>query len=67
VRSAIAHHAHTTIEDAMTTDVVTIGPGEEIATAAELLVKHDISLLPVLEEGVLVGVVNRHDVLAALA
>ncbi len=67
VRSAIAHHAHTTIENAMTTDVVTIGPGEDIATAAELLVKHDVSLLPVLEEGELVGVVNRHDVLAALA
>ena len=67
VRSAIARHAHTTIGDKMTTDVVTIGPGEEIAAAAELLVKHDVSLLPVVEGEDLVGVVNRHDVLGALA
>ncbi|MDD4137126.1 MAG: CBS domain-containing protein [Methanoregula sp.] len=67
VRSEIAQHAHSTIGDVMTREVVTIVPDDPISFAAELLVKHDISLLPVVEREHLVGVVNRHDVLAALA
>ncbi|MDO8874160.1 MAG: CBS domain-containing protein [Methanoregula sp.] len=67
VRSAIARHAHTTIKDVMTRDVVTIAPDEPVRYAAELLVKHDVSRLPVLEGETLVGIVDRHDILAALA
>jgi CBS domain-containing protein len=67
VRSAIARNTHTNIEDVMLRDVVTIAPDEPISAAAELLVKHDISRLPVLDGGSLVGIVDRHDVLAALA
>ena len=67
VRSAISQHTHTTIEDVMTRDVVTIAPDEPVSYAAELLVKHDISRLPVLEGETLVGIVDRHDILAALA
>lgn len=67
VRSAIAQHAHTTIEDVMTRDVITIAPDEPVSYAAELLVKHDISRLPVLKGETLVGIVDRHDILAALA
>ena len=67
VRSEIAQHARATIGDVMTREVVTIAPDEPIRAAAELLVKHDVSLLPVVDREHLVGVVNRHDVLAALA
>jgi CBS domain-containing protein len=67
VRSVVAQHAHTSIEDVMTRDVVTTTPGESVSHAAELLVKHDISLLPVLEGETLVGIIDRHDILAALA
>jgi CBS domain-containing protein len=67
VRSAIVQHAHTAIGDVMTREVVTIAPDEPISAAAELIVRHDVSLLPVVEGERLVGVVNRHDVLAALA
>lgn len=67
VRSSIARNTHTTIEDVMFRDVVTIAPDELVSAAAELLVKHDISRLPVLDGGSLVGIVDRHDVLAALA
>jgi CBS domain-containing protein len=67
VRSAVAQHGHTTIEDVMTRDVVTIAPDEPVRYAAELLVKHDISRLPVLEGETLVGIIDRHDILAALA
>lgn len=67
VRSAIAQHAHTTIEDVMTREVVTIAPDEPVSYAAELLVKHDVSRLPVLNGETIVGIVDRHDILAALA
>jgi CBS domain-containing protein len=67
VRSALAEHAHTTIEKVMTTDVVTIAPGEPVSTAAGLMMKHDVSRLPVLEDDYLVGIIDRHDILTALA
>jgi CBS domain-containing protein len=66
VRSALADHARTPVANVMTTDVFTITPGEPVSAAAELLVKHDVSRLPVLEGDRLVGIVDRHDVLAAL-
>jgi CBS domain-containing protein len=67
LRAVIADNARTPVESVMTTDVVTISPGEPVSTAAELLVKHDISRLPVLDGGRLVGIIDRHDVLASLA
>jgi len=67
VRTMIAKHAGSTIGDVMTREVFTIGADEPISAAAELIVKHDVSLLPVTEDGHVVGVVNRHDVLGALA
>ena len=67
VRSALAQHAKMTVGDVMIRDVITIGPDEPISAAAEQIVKHDISFLPVVEGGRVAGVVNRHDVLAALA
>jgi len=66
VRSVISHHAQTTIETLMTKDVVTISPDEPISAAAELLVKHDVSRLPVVEKDNIVGIVDRHDVLLSL-
>jgi CBS domain-containing protein len=66
-RSVIADHARTPVGGVMTTDVVTIAPGEPVSAAAELLVKHDVSRLPVLDGDRLVGVIDRHDVLASLA
>lgn len=67
VRAVVADHARTPVESVMTTDVVTIAPGEPVSSAAELLVKHDISRLPVLDGERLVGILDRHDVLASLA
>jgi len=67
VQSIIAGHAHTTIEEVMSKNVVTIGPDEPIGSAAELLVKHDVSRLPVIDGDSIVGIVDRHDVLKGLA
>jgi CBS domain-containing protein len=67
VRSAISQHSSTTIEEVMTREAVTIGPGEPISAAAELMVAHDVGRLPVTDGENLVGIVDRHDVLAGLA
>jgi CBS domain-containing protein len=67
VRSAIAQHTHTSIGDVMTRGAVTITPDEPVSYAAELLVKYDVSRLPVLDEESLVGIVDRQDILAAFA
>ena len=67
VQSIIAGHAHTTIEEVMSKNVVTIGPDEPIGSAAELLVQHDVSRLPVIDGDRIVGIVDRHDVLKGLA
>jgi CBS domain-containing protein len=67
MRAVVADHARTPVASVMTTDVVTIAPGEPVSAAAELLVKHDVSRLPVLDGDHLVGVIDRHDVLATLA
>ncbi|MCK9579952.1 MAG: CBS domain-containing protein [Methanoregula sp.] len=67
VRSAIAQHNQALIETVMRRDVFTIAPDEPISAAAELIVAHDVSMLPVVDGENLVGVVNRHDVLRALA
>jgi len=67
VQSIISGQAHTTIEEVMSKNVVTIGPEEPIGSAAELLVKHDVSRLPVIDEDRIVGIVDRHDVLKGLA
>jgi CBS domain-containing protein len=67
VRSAIAQHNQTTVETVMRRDVFTIAPDEPISAAAELIVAHDVSMLPVMDGEQMVGVINRHDVLRALA
>ncbi|OPX64057.1 MULTISPECIES: CBS domain-containing protein [unclassified Methanoregula] len=66
VRSVVAENAKTPVESIMNTDVVTIAPGEPVSAAAELLVRHDVSRLPVLDGNRLVGIIDRHDVLASL-
>jgi len=67
VQSVISQHAHTTIEDIMSKDLISIGPDEPIGSAAELLVKHDVSRLPVVDGDRIIGIVDRHDVLRGLA
>lgn len=64
---ATADGASTTpVSGVMTTPVLTISPGETLQKAAEMLVRHDISRLPVLQGEELVGILDRHDVLNAI-
>lgn len=45
----------------MSTDLITVGPDIPIPQAAKLMVEHGISCLPVLNQGVVVGIVTNTD------
>ncbi|MDK2988982.1 MAG: hypothetical protein PWR16_511 [Methanoculleus sp.] len=65
VRISVKNQADTTVERVMTTPVISVTPDDSLATASRLMVDHDISILPVVDERKrLVGVIDRHDVLA---
>ncbi len=43
--------------------VVTVTEGEPVADVVERMLRHDITRVPVVRDGVPVGVVARHDLL----
>jgi CBS domain-containing protein len=55
------------VGDYMSADVVTADVGDDVVRAAEMFLAHPHRLFPVLEEGRLVGVLHRSDVLGFLA
>ncbi len=68
VRISVKNLADTTVDRVMTTPVITVTPDDQVATAARLMVDHDISILPVIDERKrIVGVIDRHDVAGCLA
>jgi CBS domain-containing protein len=58
--------AATAVSDAMTPNPVTVGPDSNIETVAALMVDHNLHTLPVVEQGLLVGVVGKEDILRTL-
>ena len=55
-----------TVAEAMTTDPVTVEPETPLEEIATRMVKHNIHTLPVLKDGVLVGVIGKEDILRTL-
>ena len=55
-----------TAEDLMTRNPTTIGPDEDVHAAARTISQSGHNRLPVVEHGLLVGVITRADVLRAL-
>lgn len=55
-----------TVEDVMTTDVVTCTPEEEVSVVARRLRERDVSGAPVVDDGSVVGVVSEADLLDLL-
>ncbi len=47
----------------MSREVVTIAPGESPMGAARLMIRHDVGRLPVVEDGRMIGIVTRSDVM----
>jgi len=56
----------TRVSEVMTKKVFTVSPEDSIEKAASMMVRHRINRLPVLEEGKLVGIVTRGDIIAGL-
>ena len=56
-----------TAADVMTREVITVHPEDDIATVAMLLEKHHIKRAPVVDEGKLLGIIARSDLLRGLA
>ena len=55
----------TKVNAAMTENLVTVRPQTTLEQAAQLLLKHKIGGLPVVEEGKLVGIITTSDILQA--
>jgi CBS-domain-containing membrane protein len=55
-----------TVRKAMTTNPVTIGPDTDLEDIATLMVKHTIHTLPVVEQGKIVGIIGKEDILRTL-
>lgn len=59
---------YSTVGDAMTKDVVTIGPNESIWEAASLIDRYGIRRLPVIgDDGVVIGILARSDLVRCMA
>jgi CBS domain-containing protein len=52
-----------TAMDLMRTDVVTIRPDEEVGEALEAMLDPEVTMLPVVDKGQVIGVVTRTDIL----
>jgi CBS domain-containing protein len=54
------------VRDVMTTEVFTVAPDEPAGTAANIMVDRKVNRVPVVEDGKLVGIVARHDIIKML-
>jgi CBS domain-containing protein len=56
-----------TVKDVMTSEVVVISPTDSATHAARLMVEKKVNRIPVVEDGKLVGIVTRGDLIRAAA
>ena len=54
-----------TVSEVMTRSVITVGPDRDAADAARLMMEHKIGALPVVDGGILIGIVTETDMLRA--
>jgi CBS domain-containing protein len=55
------------VKDIMTKKVHAISPEEDLEDASSMMVKYDVNRLPVIENGKLVGIVARSDIIKGLS
>jgi len=63
----LEHVLGATAEEIMSKPAVTISPGATIETLAELMVGQKINPIPVVENGRLIGIVSRSDIIRLMA
>ena len=66
-RKRLQHMLGALARDVMTEDPATIGPAADVETLAELFVKKGANPVPVLDDGRLVGIVSRADIIKMMA
>jgi len=66
-RDRLRHMLGARAADIMTEQVMAIGPEAEAQDLAELMVKRRLNPVPVVENGVLVGIVSRADLIRMMA
>jgi acetoin utilization protein AcuB len=54
------------VESVMSANVLTLAPGDDIITAAQLMRRERVGALPIVDGGRLVGILTRSDLLGAL-
>lgn len=59
--------ANLKVEDVMNRNVIWVTPEENLENALKILIKNDIGRLPVVEDGKLVGIITRSDIMKAHA
>jgi CBS domain-containing protein len=63
---AIKKMAATTVAEAMTPDPVTVNPGTEIQDIATLMIDKNFHTIPVTDNGELVGIIGKEDILKTI-
>ena len=56
-------HWNSPVKAFMSRSVITIGPGKQPSDAARVMIENDLGYLPVVEDGKVIGIVTRTDVL----
>jgi CBS domain-containing protein len=66
IENEIKKMAAIKVSEAMTPDPLTVDPETGLEDIATLMVKHNIHTVPVLEQGRLVGIIGKEDILRTL-
>jgi CBS domain-containing protein len=65
MRAAIKVISETHVQEIMTKTVLTTSPNEKIINVVKAMIDRGVNRIPVLEKGVLVGIVSRGDIIFA--
>ena len=66
MRSSMENIPNKKVSDVMKRNLHEIGPDDSVEEAASIMTRHRINRLPVVEEGRLVGIVTRGDIISGL-
>ncbi len=55
------------VKDLMTADVITVAPETEVEDVATILTEEDINRVPVVDDGELVGIITRSDIVSYMS
>jgi len=66
IEKALKKMAAITVAEAMSPDPITVEPSTDLEEIATLMVKHTIHTVPVIDQGRLVGIIGKEDILKTL-